>query len=264
MAYVPITQEQFAYKRFKRNHTYHFASEDMIAPLALHELAKAMLHLPLGFAVLQEALTPVAILGLTRGKNLLVTPDGRWLGKYIPMCYRTQPFALANLKDDRQVLCCDDASDLLSDSDGEPFFDEQQNPSPAVSSILEVLGRHVKNRQMTQKLCVVLQEHGLVEQWDIKIKDNASDKEAMLAGLYRVNEVAFHQLPPDALAAIREAGVLPLIYCQLLSMQHLPILGQLSKAHSLAKERADSRGDLDEADLTFTTDDTTISFDHLD
>lgn len=268
MALVPITQELFGKKRFKRNYTYHIAIDDMVAPLALHELPKAMLHMPLAFAKLQGQLTPVAMQALTRGHNLFVAPDGRWIGKYLPVCYRFQPFALATLDDDRQVLCCDDASDLLSETDGEPFFDEQMNRSGAITHILNILGQHANNRKLTLEVCAMLDELGLIAQWPVKLQDEATDKQGVIAGLFRIDEQALNELPADKLAKVRECGALPLIYCQLLSMQHVPMLGQLSQAHALAKQRAQSGGDLGadlaDADVTFMADDTTLSFDGLE
>lgn len=264
MAIVPITKDVFAKKRFKRNYTYHFAIEDMVAPLALHELPKAMLHLPIGFARLQDGLVPVAVQGVARGKNLFVAPDGRWIGKYLPMCYRFQPFALATLEDARQVLCCDDASDLLSETDGEPFFDAESNRSEAVTNILQTLGRHANNRKFTREVCASLERLGLITDWAVKIQVKDSQEQGVLGGLYRVDEEAFNQLPPEKLAEVRQLGALPLIYCQLLSMQHLVILGQLSQAHLMAKQRAESTVHDEDADVSFTADDTTITFDNLD
>lgn len=264
MAIVPITKEAFGNKRFKRNFTYHFARHDAIATLTLQELPAAMLQVPIAFAKVNDQLMPVVIQGLGESKNLFVAPDGRWIGRYLPMCYRFQPFLLASLEDGRQVLCCEDSSDLLSESDGEPFFEPADSLSPVLSAILKILGQHARNRQVTLKVSELLEQHGLITQWPIKLKDQASDKEVALEGLYRVDESAFGQLEPSTLALVRDGGALPLMYCQLLSMQHLPMLGRLSNAHveaersTLAPELAD-----DQSDLTFSADDTTISFENL-
>jgi hypothetical protein len=264
MPIVPITKEQFGKKRFKRNLTYHFASQDMIAPLALQELPTAMMHVPVAFARVQNQLMPVTIQGLGKDKNLFVAPDGRWIGRYLPMCYRFQPFTLAALDDGKQVLCCEDSSDLLSDTDGEPFFEGGEHPSQTVTSLLNVLGEHARNRQATTQMCAFLQEQGLISQWPIKLKDEASDREITVEGLFRIDEVVFNQLEPNKLAKVRDVGAMPLIYCQLLSMQHLPILGQLSKAHLEVQRRSGVADiDTDQSDLTFSADDTTISFENL-
>ena len=264
MAIVPITKEQFGKKRFKRNLTYHFTSRDMIAPLALQELPSAMMHVPIAFAKIQDRMMPVMIQGLVHDKNLFVAPDGRWIGRYLPMCYRFQPFMLATLDDGKQVLCCEDTSDLISDADGEPFFAEGESPSETVTSLLHALGEHAKNRQATVTLCELLDQEGLIAPWPIKIKDDASDNEVAVEGLCRIDETALGELDPQKLAAVRDAGAMPLIYTQLLSMQHLRILGQLSKAHVEVQRRTSTpEAYAEDSDLTFSADDTTISFENL-
>lgn len=264
MAIVPITKELFGNKRFKRNLTYHFASRDAFAPLALQELPTAMLHVPIAFAKVNDQMMPVAIQGLGKAKNLFVAPDGRWIGRYLPMCYRFQPFMLASLEDGKQVLCCEDTSDLLSLTDGEPFFEATDSPSAVVTNILNVLGQHASNRQATIRVCALLAQHNLISQWPIKLKDQSTESEVVVEGLFRIDELAFNQLEPDKLAAVRDGGAMPLIYCQILSMQHLQVLGELSKAHVEVERRAALPGlDLEQTDLTFSADDTTISFENL-
>lgn len=265
MAIVPITKAFFGNKRFKRNLTYHFAGQDSIAPLALSEVTRAMLHLPIGFAKVKDDWMPVALQGLSAKKNLFVLPSGRWVGRYIPICYRFQPFVLASTQDDKQVLCFDDASDLLSDSEGEPFFDAESNPSEVVSGILSFLGQHFQNLQATRRLCAVLDEHRLLTEWPITLQDHESAKQAMLSGLYRVDEEAFNQLDAPTLGVLHQAGALPLIYAQLLSIQNLALLGQISKEYQTALKRAamPNQPVSEQPDMTFLADDTTISFEGL-
>ena len=63
----------------------------------------------------------------------------------------------------------------------------------------------------------------------------------------------------DALKALQQAGALPMIYCQLLSMQHLPLLGQLAEAHRKAAQPLPTtpKGELD---LSFLSTDGAFKF----
>jgi len=87
--------------------------------------------------------------------------------------------------------------------------------------------------------------------------------EQQIAGLFRTDEAALNQLPGEALLEVRQAGALPLAYCQLLSMQHLPLLGGLIEAHAkaaaqaLVAQRIAPDGNLD---LEFLNQNGTISF----
>ncbi len=264
MAITPISQSEFGNKRFKRYESYAFAANEALAPLVLKELVRAAMVLPIGFAKVQEAFVPVAVLGLGNGKNLFVAPDGRWVGRYVPAAYRGYPYVLANGPDDKQILCFDDSSGLLSDTDGEPFFGEDGKPSQAVNDILNFLTQLAVNRQATQRVCALLQEHGMIEPWPIKLKGKEDEPERTLEGLFRINEAAFNQLDEKALYALHQGGALPVIYCQLLSMQHLPVLGELAKAREAAERQAAlPKNEAGEIDLSFLADDTTISFENL-
>ena len=73
----------------------------------------------------------------------------------------------------------------------------------------------------------------------IKLKTDAGEQ--AINGLFQIDEAALNQLSADALLDVRNAGALPIAYCQLLSMQHLPLLGQMIEAHSKAEASAESQ-----------------------
>jgi hypothetical protein len=264
MAITPISQSEFGNKRFKRYDSYAFAAGDALAPLVLKELVRAVMVMPVGFAKVQDGFVPVAVIGLGNGKNLFVAPDGRWVGRYVPAAYRGYPFVLANGPEEKQILCFDDASGLLSQSEGESFFEEDGKPTKAINDILSFLTQLAANRLATQRVCTLLQEHDLIEPWPIKLKGKEDEPERALEGLFRVNEVAFNQLDDKQLYALHQGGALPVVYCQLLSMQHLPVLGELLKAREAAEQQsALPKNEMGELDLTFLADDSTISFSNL-
>lgn len=263
MSVQPITSTQFADKKFLRTQNYAFASTDALAALVAKEFPKAALTLPIGFVVSGEDFAPVAVLGLQPGKNLFVSLDGRWIGGYIPAVFRGYPFLLANAEDGRQILCINDAHGAVSDIEGEPFFDHESQPTQAVKDILNFLNQVSSNRLSTLKIIKVMQKHHLIVTWPIKLK-GADQREQILDGLYRVDESALNLLSVEALDELRQVGALPLIYCQLLSMQHLPMLGKLAQAHQEAEQMASlPKTESGEIDLSFLADDTTISFENL-
>ena len=60
--------------------------------------------------------------------DVLVAPDGRWLGGYVPACFRRHPFRLVPKQGtDQTVLCVDTDSGLVVEGDaaGEDFFDRE-------------------------------------------------------------------------------------------------------------------------------------------
>ncbi|MFP5481887.1 MAG: SapC family protein [Gammaproteobacteria bacterium] len=260
--FQPVSLTTHAAKRWRRYGSYAFAAQDAVAPLVAHELPRALLHLPIAFVAQGEQLMPVAVLGLQPGRNLFVAPDGRWLGGYTPAAYRGFPFQLAGTPDGQQVLVFDADSGLLSDTEGEPFFDEEGQPAKPVKAVLDFLSQVQANRVATQRICQLLVHHGVVQPWPITVK--GAQGEQQVQGLHRIDEARLNQLDGAALQALQQAGALPVAYCQLLSMQHLATLGQLAQAHAQLQAHTPlpttAKGELD---LEFLNRDGTLSFGNL-
>jgi len=241
--FVPITKTDFADKHWQRVTDYSHAAKDVICPLVLQEMTKTVVSLPIAFAYINEQPTPVAVQGIKSGTNALVDRNGKWIGKYIPAAYRGYPFLLANTEDGQQVLCFDEESDLLGD-DGETFFGEDGEASEAVKGIMTFLTNVQNNRTATQNICTILNETKLIQPWPIKLK--TEDGEVPVEGLFRIDEAALNALDKDVFDEIRQAGALPLIYCQLLSMQHLSALANLAaQVEQVTQKQAEVVPDID-------------------
>jgi hypothetical protein len=255
--YQAIAKTTHTDKRWKRYSSYAFASKDALAPLVAQELPRAMLHLPIAFVAQEAQFTPVAVLGIQPGQNLFVAPDGRWLGAYTPAAYRAYPFALANLPDGQQVLAFDAGSGLFSETEGETFYDREGHPAQAVQDILGFLTQVQANRHVTQRICQALAQHQLFQPWPITVQADGGERQ--VDGLFRIDEAALNALPAESLKALQQAGALPVVYCQLLAMQHLSLLGQLAQAHRQAAQMQPITPD-GELDLSFLNNNGTLSF----
>lgn len=255
--YQAITKTDFANLRWKRYENYHFAALDAVAPLVIQELPKACMTLPIAFIQQGEAFVPAAVQGLQPGQNLFVSPDGRWIGPYTPAAYRGYPFALANAENGQVVLCVDTDSGLVGEDHTEPFFDEQGEPSQSVKAVLDFLQQVRSNRETTQRVCAALQAEDLIQPWPVTLKGEQGEK--TVQGLYRIDEAKLNSLSAEALQRLQQAGALPVAYCQLLSMQHLPLLGQLAQAHRKAAQPLPVAPN-GELDLSFLSNNGTLSF----
>lgn len=259
--YHVIIREQHGHQYWLKQSSYRFASSDALCPLVAQELPTAVLSLPIGFIAEEEHFVPVAVQGLAAGQNLFVAADGRWLTSYIPAPYRGYPFRMAPTEQGEQVLCIDEASGLISESAGEPFFNDDGTPGKAVLEILEFFNQIEANRQLTRSMCAVLQQHGLIQPWPITVQGEHGEQK--VEGLFRIDEAALNALSAEALSEVRNAGGLTMAYCQLLSMQHLSTLGTLAQAHAeaekarLAQESMAQKGELH---LGFMNDSGTFSF----
>lgn len=255
-----VTPQKHGALRWKRVASYAFAAQDAVAPVVAHEVSRAMMSMPLAFVKRAKDFMLMAVQGLAKGSNLFVAPDGRWLGGYIPSAYRGYPFQLANTPEGQQVLCVIEGSGLLSEMEGELFFGEDDQPSQAVKDVLGFLTQVAQNRQVTERICALLDKHQLIQPWPIKARTDDGERE--IDGLYRIDEAALNQLPAEALKELQQGGALPLAYCQLLSMQHLPLLGQLAQAHA-ARQVALPQTPGGELDLSFLSKNGTFSFGNM-
>lgn len=235
--YQAISRERHGAKRWLRYSGYAFAMRDAIMPLALAELAKAALSLPIAFIVQDDGYVPAAVMSLQPEKNLFVAADGRWIHAHIPAAIRGYPFRLAHASNGRQVLCIDEDSGLLSDGvEGEAFFDAAGNPAQALRDIMDFLAQTEQSWHAAARACAILNKYQLIQPWPIVHQTESGERK--IDGLFRIDESALNQLTADALFEVRNTGGLHIAYCQLLSMQHLPALGELAAAVAKAEAQA--------------------------
>lgn len=215
--------------------SYSFASEVIMLPIAIEELAACSVSLPLAFAHSDKA-TLVALTGLQPGKNVFVAPDGRWLGDYVPAVLRGYPFKLLPTSGGKWALAFDHGSGLLSNAiDAQPFFTAEGAPSDQVQKTFDFLLRVNSGLDRANSAVEALLSHDLLEQWPLKIRDG--EREVAVEGLSRISETKLAALDDQAFSSLRAGGVLALAYAQLLSMANIDKLGKLARfqAQSSAK-----------------------------
>ena len=236
--FIGITRERYAGKKWQSSSGYRFAAASALAPIVGAELARAALALPLAF--LQEAgrFVLVAVLSLTPGRNMLVGADGRWLGNYIPACFRSYPFRLVPMQETGQLgLCIEaDGGAVEGGSAGEDFFDQDGNLSPALKKVFEFLSELERNRQATNVAVSALAEAGVIQPWPIRIEAENNKRE--IGGLYRINEAALNALSDDGFLKLRKSSALPIAYAQMLSAALIDVFEQLVRSEMRPKPAA--------------------------
>lgn len=259
---VPVSLDRHGAKRWKHYTNYKFAAGHAIAPLLTQEMPRAAVALPIAFTAPQgEAVIPVAVLGLIPGQNLMLESNGHWAGRYIPAAYRGYPFLLASAGE-REVLCIDEDSGLITHgAEGELFFDDTGNPSKPMADIFLFLQQVNVTRKFTLDVCQVLKRHGLLQPWPITFPGPSGEQR--IEGLLRIDETALNALPIEVLDEVRQAGGLPVAYCQLMSMQHLSALRQLAVARAEAANRQLPVNQSGELDLEFLNDGPLMDFSRL-
>ena len=234
-----VSRELHAGKKWRRFDGYSFAPKEALAPIVVAELASATLCLPLGFSEQAGRYALVAVLSPTPGRNMFVGPDGRWLAPYIPACFRGYPFRLLPKQGtDEVVLCVDADSNLISEggSEGEDFFDQDGNISPALKAVFDFLLAIEQSRSATDLAVSALAETAVIQPWSIKLK--TPQGEQAIGGLHRIDEAALGALTNEAFLKLRQAGALPIAYMQPLSRTQLQMFESLEKLQAQLAPRS--------------------------
>lgn len=220
-------------KRWLRPSNYAFAATDALAPIVGSEIARAALSMPLGFLENSGHYTLVGVLSLIDGRNMFVAPDGRWLGGYVPACYRSYPFRLIVREGTEDaVVCVDEASNLVVEGSttGNEFVDANGNASSALRPVIDLLKHVEESRRATNLAIAALTEAGVFAPWEITVK--TAQGEQSVSGLHRIDEAALSTLPDALFLKLRAVSALPIAYSQLLSVGHLEIFERLARVQA--------------------------------
>ena len=259
---LAISKSEFCNRSWQRNPNFLCSAKDAVCPLSASETPRAMMSMPLAFMCTDEKYSLVAVQGLQPGENFFLDAQGKWLGGYIPAAYRAYPFVLATNEAEKEqlVLCIDTDSGLLIEDDScEPFFDESDKLSPALEELVKFLSNVRAGRQKSARICETLLKLKLFKPWDLEFELESGTKR--IEGLFCIDETALNALSEDAYAELRSVGAVPLIYCQLLSMQRIFDLTRFAQA----KSKLDLPPQTNDLDLDFdgTNTEGNISFDNL-
>lgn len=165
-------------------------------------------------------LAPMAVLGLQQGENLMFDSGGQWAARYVPVVLRTHPFALGAFDAERLLLCIDDAYTGWSDSEGQPLFEPDGQPSTITREMQQFLERFEGDVQRTRAFCQRLMQLGLLRtmRFDATLPDGNS---LGVDGFYALDEEKFAALPEATVAELHKSGVLGLLHAHHISLGHM-------------------------------------------
>ena len=171
----------------------------------------------------RERVVPVALLGLVPGENLFVE-GARWDARYTPAFVRRYPFYSAPVAGVAQpAVFLDTAWSGYSETAGEPLFEADDKPAPALKRALEFLERFELEAQRTRQFCDRLVELDLLKDMraDVTLFDS---RKLAVEGFHAVDEDKLQALPDATVVELHRSGVLMLMQVHLLSlgnMRHL-------------------------------------------
>jgi len=219
---------------------FAFAATARAVPVVLTELTTAMRDHPIVFSSKENPM-PLAVLGLIEDDNLLVDENGEWeRGRYVPGYIRRYPFALASERESadpanqRMALIVDSAYEGLSDSVPEEkrFFDDN-GPTAALQQAMDFCQNYERDRAQTAQFAELIAQYDILsEQFGQYTPPGESAQP--FARYVSVDENKLKALPNDKFLELREKGVLPFLYAQLMSMGNWShVLDRRSRRYNL-------------------------------
>lgn len=198
--------------------------------ITVTEMPQAGLDFPLVFvhtgerdAAGRPAISPIVLLGVAQNENLFV--DGtRWDARYIPAFIRRYPFLTATLRNAGATgVMIDRAWSGFCESDGEPLFEADDKPAPALRRAMEFLEMFETEAQRTRSFCNRLVELDLLKE----MKADATLPDGMtlsIDGFWVVDEDKLHRLADDRVLEMHRNGMLMLLNLHLASLHNMRAL----------------------------------------
>lgn len=229
-------------------------------PVVANELRQVARHYLTAFLVGQgsagEGPELVALLGHTRGENLYLMPDGRWLGDHVPAYCRGYPFAALSAGE-RRVLTLDVRASCVThvrDEGAQALFDDQRRPTALLQRYMEWIERRERGRQALRRAGEALQRLGLLTPW----RPESDTFPEFHADLYSIDEPALGRLGDAQLGELRDANALPVIYAHLMSLANVD---RLARRLALRQRQQQAADPLADGEVAFEEEEWTFDFD---
>jgi hypothetical protein len=218
------------HKKLKPLEDFSVAKEMHAVFLAATEFPAAALSFTIIFVNTGERLpdgkpmiAPVALLGIAANENLHVEGT-RWDAGYVPAFIRRFPFLTAGSPgSDEHAVFVDASWPGFDDGDGEPLFDAEGKPTPALQRALDFLRQFDIEQQRTRQFCQRLIELDLLKDMTLNATLPTGDV-VKLDGFLAVDEDKLNALPDAVVLELHRSGMLMLAQVHLLSLGNLKFL----------------------------------------
>jgi hypothetical protein len=222
--------QQHRHKKLQPLTDYSIAKDMHAVFLAATEFPTAALSLPIIFVHSGESLadgkpmiTPIALMGITTNENLYV--DGtRWDAAYVPAFIRRFPFLTAGMPEsDKAAVFVDASWPGFSDTDGEPLYAADGQPTPVLQRAIEFLQHFDMEQQRTRQFCLKVLELDVLKDMTLSATLH-NGQELRIDGLLTVDEDKLNALPDATVVELHRSGMLMLLHVHLASLGNLKLL----------------------------------------
>lgn len=217
--YQALNSRRHASIKIAKDPCYSHAGSRQLLPISIDEVALASAHYPIVFVKHPDTgrFVMAALVGLQSGENLFGGSVG-WGGAYIPFEVRNYPLmALASEHDAEQlVVCVDEDSELSGSEQGQALFTEEGDPSAWLNQLISALTQHHQRRRQTEQAIEQMLALDLLTARTLTVQSEGGQEHA-LSGFYGIDEQKLNQLGSADFVALRDKGLLAVVYAILLS-----------------------------------------------
>jgi hypothetical protein len=216
--------------------SYDFIADMASSPLLASEIPQAAAEYAVIFSAPNDQgdHTPLAVMGVNQGENLMLTDEGRINARYVPAFIRRYPFVFAGDDNSENLtLCIDEDSKTLDPegNKGKRLFDDNGEQTEHLKGVLNFLQDYQQRAAMTQSFCKMLKELDLLEPMQANIEFNEhADKNMSIKGFYAVKREKLKALSDEQLLDLFKKDGLELIYAHLQSLSNLNRLVEFKSA----------------------------------
>lgn len=194
---------------------FGFCAASHLCPCLADEFAAGAREYPIVFLKENERHTPVFLFGLRPGQNLMTTPDGAWLGAYLPRYLARFPFIIAETPGSQMILGID--ASAREAGDGAALFEETGEPSAFLNRMLGVAEAYAIDAKASDAFVARLSELDLFHPITVEVSDEG--RTYGWTDLHAVNEARLNSLDDEDLLSLARNGYLAAIYSHLLSLR---------------------------------------------
>jgi hypothetical protein len=226
---TPVALDPVVHRRHRlqRLTDYSIAREVHAMPVTATEFPHAALEFPIVFVATggrdsggRPAMTPAALLGLSHSENLYLD-GGRWDARYVPAYLRRYPFLTATLPGSGGVnVLVDESWSGFGQVEGEPLFEADDAPAPALRKAMDFLERYEHEAERTRAFCERLGRLGVLKEMKADATFPNGEK-VSVDGFHTVDEERLRAFPDDTVLELWRTGVLMLIQMHLVSIVNI-------------------------------------------
>ena len=200
---------------------FEFMADQHFMPITAPEFGSAAASFPIIFA--GEERTPLAVMGIRTGENLFVKEGQFDQDYYMPAFARRFPFVLAgDNKNDRFVVCVDEAAECVTDKKPEKMFFEGEDTSAFTKEAFQFLQNFERDRQTTDALIQRFKELDLFEQKEMNFQGQNADgspaDRQKIADYFAVTEERIKKLPAKTIKELTDNGYLAVAHAHMVSL----------------------------------------------